>query len=217
MSNSSSPTDTATPSTASDSITQLYASYLNRAPDPSGATYWVGQLQGGMSLDQIAQSFSVQTEPMNQYAFLANPDVTNTTAVKTFVDAIYSNLFNRAADAAGEAFWIGQLQAGAITVGGAVLSIVNGAQTTDALTISNKATVANYYDAQIINNNVQFSTASAQAVVAAATADASSVTAAQSIVDAYVKAAPHSTALASHIEVNVVGTSAGHHDLLHVA
>src|SRR5882672_3817765 len=112
MTNTISSTDTATTADTSsaDSITQLYAGYLNRAPDPSGAAYWAGQLQGGTSLDQISQAFSAQAEAATQNAFLANPDVTDTAAVKGFVDAIYSNVFSRAADEAGEAYWIGQIQ-----------------------------------------------------------------------------------------------------------
>ena len=212
MPNSISSTDTATSAetTPADSVTQLYAGFLNRAPDPAGAAYWTAQLQGGTSLDQISQAFAGQTEAASQSAFLANPDVTDTTAVKAFVDAVYSNLFSRAADDAGEAYWIGQLQSGASTPGGTVLSVASGAQGSDLLAITNKVAVANYLDTQVVNNNVAFSMDSAKAAMAAATSDPSSVAAAQSIVDAYVKTAPHAMADGSHTEVTVVGVSASH-------
>lgn len=203
-------TTTATETSSADSVAQLYAGYLSRAPDPAGAAYWTAQLQGGASLDQVSQAFAAQTEAASQSAFLANPDVTDATAVKGFVDAIYSNLFSRAADADGEAYWTAQLQSGASTIGGAVLSIASGAQGSDLVAISNKVAVANYLDAQIVSNNVAFSMDSAKAAMAAVTSDPSSVTAAQSIVDAYVKTAPHTMADGSPTEVTVVGVSASH-------
>jgi hypothetical protein len=190
-----------------DSITKLYVGYYNRAPDPAGEDYWAGQLQGGLPLGQIAQSYSVQPESTSQYAFLANPTANDVAAVRAFVDAIYSNLFNRAPDAAGEAFWVGQLQTGASTVGGAILNIINGGQGNDALTINNKLTVSAYYDAQVFSHNVQFSVASARAALGAVTSAPASVAAAEAIVDAYVKTAPAASASASQADVSPVGIS----------
>ena len=209
-------TTAATPNLIDDSITKLYVGYYNRAPDPAGETYWVGQLNGGMPLTQIAQSYSVQTESTNQYAFLANPSANNAAAVKAFVDTIYSNLFNRAPDTAGEAYWIGQLQTGASTVGGAILNIISGAQGNDALTVNNKVTVGDYYDTQVFSQNVQFSVASAQAALSAVNSATSSITAAQAIVDAYVRTAPAGTTTASQSDVNLVGILNAP-DLSHIA
>ena len=210
-------TDTTTTgeTSSADSVIQLYVGYLNRAPDPSGAAYWLGQQQGGMSVDQIAQAFSAQAEATGRNAFLANPDVTDTVALKAFVDGIYTNLFNRTADAEGEAFWIGQLQSGGSTIGGAVLNIMNGAQGNDLATLANKVAVANYYGAQIVDNHVQFSIDSARAAMAAVTSDPASVTAGRSVVDAYVKTAPPATAEAAASEAAVVGISTGH-ELVHL-
>src|SRR5665213_1065221 len=47
---------TAASISVNNSITDLYVGYFDRAPDPSGETYWAGQLQGGMGIIQIAQS-----------------------------------------------------------------------------------------------------------------------------------------------------------------
>jgi len=174
-----------------DSITRLYVGYFNRSPDPAGETYWVTQLQGGMALSQIAQSYSVQSEATSQYAFLASPNTSSTASVKSFVDAIYANLFNRVPDTAGETFWVGQLQSGASTVGGAIINIISGAQGNDALTIANKVAVGNYYDQTVFANSVQSSTASAKSALAAVTSSAASVASGKATVDAYVATAPH--------------------------
>lgn len=175
-----------------NAITRLYVGYYNRAPDSGGETYWVEQLQGGMALTQIAQSFSVQTESTSLYGYLANPNTGDTAAITSFVDAIYSNLFNRLADSSGEAYWVGQLKSGASTAGGAILNIISGAQGNDALTVDNKVTVGNYYDVQTFTNRVQMTLTSARDALSGVDATNASVAAGRAKVDAYIATAPRS-------------------------
>ena len=195
-----------------NSITELYIGYYNRAPDPGGETYWVGRLQAGMSLSQIAQSYSVQTESTNLYPFLANPNTASTAAVEAFIVAVYGNLFNRTPDTAGENYWVTQLQTGASTVGGAIINIISGAQGNDLLTINNKVTVGDYFDTQIYVHNVQFSASVALSALDAVTFNASSIATAESIVDVYVQTVPSASqsATASPAEVSLVGISQSH-------
>jgi len=87
--------------TAAQQITEIYIGYYNRAPDAAGLNYWIERHTAGMTYAQIAQSFSVQTESTNTYAYLANPNVASVT---TFLTSVYANLFNRAPDTAGLAF-----------------------------------------------------------------------------------------------------------------
>lgn len=46
----------------SELVSQLYAGYFDRAPDPTGLAYWIDRANAGMSLTNIAQSFAVQPE-----------------------------------------------------------------------------------------------------------------------------------------------------------
>ena len=195
-----------------DSITKLYIGYYDRAPDPAGETYWAGQLQGGMSLSAIAQSYSVQTESTALYQFLASPNTASTAAVQAFLVAVYANLFNRAPDAAGEAYWVSQIQTGASMVGGAIINIISGATSNDLLTINNKVTVSDYYDTQIYSHSVAFSNSVALAALNAVTSNTSSIATAEAIVNAYVATAPlaSQSATASQAEVNLVGVSPSH-------
>ena len=195
-----------------DSITKLYIGYFDRAPDPSGETYWVTQFNNGMSLSAIAESYSVQAESTTLYPFLANPNTASAAAINTFIAAIYQNLFNRAPDAGGQAYYVQQLQNGQNTVGGTIVAIESGAQGNDLAILNNKLTVGDYFDTQIFNNNVQFSASVASATLAAVTLSASSVTTAEAIVDAYVKTAPAAShsATVSQAEVGLVGVSANH-------
>jgi hypothetical protein len=195
-----------------DLITELYVGYYNRAPDRSGENYWVTQLNNGMSLSAIAQSYSVQTESTTLYPFLASPNTASTAAVQAFITSIYENLFNRAPDPAGEAYYVQQLQNGQNTVGGTIIAIESGAQANDLLILANKLTVGDYFDTQIFNSNVQFSASVANAALAAVTSSASSITTAEALVNAYVATAPQAAqaATASPAEVNVVGVSPSH-------
>lgn len=172
-----------------DSITKLYVGYFNRAPDYSGETYWVNQLRTSMKLDQIAQSFSVQAESTALYSFLANPKTGDSAAVGVFVDAVYVNLFNRTSDSLGKAYWVNELMAGA-GVGSAILRIINGAVSNDALTVQNKVTVANYYDTETFAHGVRFTQASARDALNGVDSTAASVSAGLSRIDQFIATAP---------------------------
>ncbi len=131
---------------ASDAlITQIYIGYFNRAPDPAGLNYWVGQLQAGMPAVAIADSFARQPEATSTYSFLADPV---SRPADAFLTSVYNNLFNRAPDAAGLAYWKGELAAGK-PVGRMIVDIISGAQGSDKTVIDNKVTVAHSYVAQL--------------------------------------------------------------------
>jgi len=46
-------------------VTQLYANTLDRAPDPGGLAYWVGQLASGESREHVLVGFADSTEATN--------------------------------------------------------------------------------------------------------------------------------------------------------
>ncbi|MFO1159025.1 MAG: pre-peptidase C-terminal domain-containing protein [Reyranellaceae bacterium] len=172
--------------TIDDDVTALYAGYCDRAPDAAGEAYWVGRLAAGMGLGEIARSFAAQPEPQGVYGFLAHPDPGDAAALHAFVGEIYANLFNRTPDAAGEAYWIGQLKAGLRPTGLAIVDIISGAQGDDVLAVENKVTVGTYYVAQTVNNQVAMTPDSARTVVEGVGPDATSVSAGKSAVDLFV-------------------------------
>lgn len=144
-------------------ISQLYAGYFNRAPDPTGLAYWVGRGADGMTLTQIAQSFSVQPEATALYGFLSTPTPDGQAA---FLNAVYTNLFNRLPDAAGQAYWTGQLSNSSIPVGRVLGDILSGAQGNDALIVTNKGNVGAFFASQFGANNTPFTLALARSVLA---------------------------------------------------
>ena len=118
-----------------ENVAKLYVATFERAPDSAGLDYWI--YNSGLELEEIAQSFFDQPETQTKY-----PVGTENTA---FITSIYENLFNRAPDAAGLAYWDQQLQTGAFTKSQAILAITNGALDTvagnDASMVANKTQV----------------------------------------------------------------------------
>src|SRR5262249_23929038 len=79
----------------------LYATYLDRKADPAGRAAWVTKLSQGATEDQLATDFVMSSEYASQHA-----------GDKAFVDALYSDILGRNADAAGEAAHVASLSAG---------------------------------------------------------------------------------------------------------
>jgi hypothetical protein len=133
----------------------IYIGYYNRSADAGGFSFWEGQdasaQAGGQSaavaLTNIANSFTPQAETQALYPFLSNPnpnfsDPTVQAGLTTFIGNVYGNLFGHAADSGGLAYWLGQIESGAVGLGAAVLAVANGAQGSDATILKNKIAVA---------------------------------------------------------------------------
>ena len=139
----------------SQQLELIYIAYFNRAADGAGFAFWSGQntqaqAQGesaSTALSNIANSFTPQPETIAIYPFLANTNINLTTpaaqaGLTTFIANVYENLFDRAEDQAGAAYWVGQITSGAVGLSAAALAIANGATGTDATEVQNKITVA---------------------------------------------------------------------------
>lgn len=84
-------------------VAALYDAFADRLPDLAGLNYWVGQVKGGMSIKQVADSFVGSQE----FA-----DNTNGFSSSQLVDYIYESALNRPAEAGGRAYWAQQVDAG---------------------------------------------------------------------------------------------------------
>mgnify|MGYP006281338099 CR=1 FL=1 len=130
------------PAEALRPLAELYIAYFDRAPDATGLLYWGTRLAAGMTLEEIAASFAVQPEAR---ALRPEPD-----DAASLVDAAYANLFERAADPAGRAYWIDALATGAVGAPQLMLALVNGAHAAtgsaaDRQTLARKADIALRY------------------------------------------------------------------------
>ena len=107
-------------------LTELYVAFFNRTPDADGLSYWIGQKTGGLSVDQIAESFysaGVQFSSLTGFS--------STMSNAAFVNVVYKNVLGRAdgADAQGLAYWSGKLADGSASRGALVSTILDSAHT----------------------------------------------------------------------------------------
>ena len=84
-------------------VARLYDTALGRLPDAGGFNGWVTALNGGSSLQALANSFVTSPEFSHTYGALDN---------NGFVQALYQNALHRAGDAAGVAGWTNALAGG---------------------------------------------------------------------------------------------------------
>jgi hypothetical protein len=178
----------------SDALEAIYIGYFGRAGDPAGFTYWSNNFS--LSQNQIAASFSVQAESTAQYPFLANPTSATPTQITSFIGSVYTDLFNRAADTSGLAYWqnylttnLGNPQA----VGAFILAVIDGAQGSDQATIANKVTVADYFTEAFVAYGSSFNpsaNALAHSAIASVTSANSSVGAAELMINDYLATLP---------------------------
>lgn len=181
--------------TSAELITQLYVGYYNRAPDPEGLNYWVGRYAAGMSLVEIAESFAVQTESTDNYVYLKYPNIADSSS---FITAIYNNLFGRAPDAEGLAYWKNELDTGSVSAAKMIVAVINGAQGDDATMVANKVDVGIYYAEQFLTKTwtAADNLAGATSVLSGVTADTATVTTGKAAAD---------TEVAAEDDANTVG------------
>ena len=128
-------------STYLNQIQQLYIAYFGRPADPVGLTFWATQVDAANgSVAAVIAGFASSQESNALYSGV-------TVAQK--VSAIYQNLFNRGPEPAGLAFWVQQIDSGALTQAQAAYQIMSSAGPYDALAAANKLTLANSFTAQI--------------------------------------------------------------------
>jgi beta-glucanase (GH16 family) len=84
-------------------VARLYDTVFSRLPDFSGLAYWTGVMEGGASLQSVANGFVGSVEFQSTYGAL------NTT---NFVTLLYNNVLHRAPDAGGLSYWTNLLDTG---------------------------------------------------------------------------------------------------------
>lgn len=83
---------------------RLYRAAFNRKSDDAGLGFWVRALDGGSTLEAMAEGFVRSDEFRSLYGTApANADI---------VTALYKNVLHRAPDEAGAAYWLQQMAGG---------------------------------------------------------------------------------------------------------
>lgn len=118
-------------------VQQLYVSYLGRAADKAGLDFWSNAIANGTStIESVATGLTLANEYTTKYAGLSND---------ALVDAVYTNVLGRTADAAGKAFWVSAFANGTVKADTFVSSLIQSLGAQDQATINNKTFVAQTY------------------------------------------------------------------------
>jgi hypothetical protein len=102
-------------------INLLYENVLHRAPDPTGDTFWLGQMSSGQTQAQVVLGFSESTENINDSGSALSQGlwVGNTNAAE--VARLYDTTLGRLPDLTGLTSWTN-----ALNTGTSLQSVVNG-------------------------------------------------------------------------------------------
>lgn len=145
-------------------IQQLYIGLLGRAADKAGLDFWMSEIAAGKrTLTDVQAAFAASPEFKGSYGAITDR--------AALVEAIYLNLFERAPDAAGKAYWVGT----SLTADQLISAFLQYASPADQNVINNKVTVAQYYTAAA---GADVNLAAAAAVVANVDGTPASVSAA---------------------------------------
>ena len=189
--------------TPQEQIATLFIAYFDRAPAPSGLDYWVGRLNDGMSIAEIATSFAAQPETLELYALDAG-NAANADFHLALVTDIFNNLFGREPAGGADNYWVQQLNNGA-DIGTIIINIASGATGDDKARIENKieagldwasdALIANIATnsnplSEVVDGNLvildEEAYASAKAVLDTVTEDPATVDAAKAATDGFI-------------------------------
>jgi hypothetical protein len=159
-----------------DEVQKAYVASYGRPADPAGQAYWARQMDlAGGSLSAIIVAFGNSSEFNRRYGGLS---------FTALVTRIYRQALNRDPDAAGLAYYVGELQAGRRTLQTITLDVLNGAvNAPDSTTVANKLDVAAYYTARVAAGCAYGSEADGVSAIAGVTDMPATVTAAKAAID----------------------------------
>lgn len=80
---------------------RLYQAAFDRAPDAEGLAFWIGAMDNGIKLQDVAHSFLASAEFTGRHGQMSDAG---------FLEVLYQHVLHRAPDAAGFQFWRDALQ-----------------------------------------------------------------------------------------------------------
>ncbi|MBZ2209153.1 FKBP-type peptidyl-prolyl cis-trans isomerase [Massilia soli] len=129
-------------------VQSVYVAYFGRPADPGGLAYFsqhLSNLGAPTNIGQLAVAYggnSALRDVVNVFGTSAESQALYAGDNNVFIEAVYRNLFGRASDTGGKAFWVQALDEGRMTRANAAIQIMAAAQTTDRDIINNKVAVA---------------------------------------------------------------------------
>lgn len=158
-----------------DSVLNAYIAYYGRPADPAGLAWWAEQLEAaGGDLSAIINQFGNSREFVERYGSLSSTELVNN---------IYRQLFNRDADEAGLAWYVGLLDSGEKTLQTITLDIMGGATGEDRPIVENRKQVAKHFVSQLEAADISLSDSIYNTLMQSVEGSASTAQAACSLVN----------------------------------
>ena len=111
-------------STYATTINSFYLAYYGRPADPAGLQFWTQQLENtGGDFGAIVDAFANSAEATTRFG---------TTDAVARITLVYEQLYDRAPDADGLAFWVDAIATNKMSMADAAIEIMKGAQGKDA-------------------------------------------------------------------------------------
>jgi hypothetical protein len=138
-----------------DLVQQIYVAYFGRPADAAGLLYFENLLLAARAPTTLPELVRVYDSNAAVKAILDTFANSTESALlypgnnSVFILAVYTNLFNRVADAPGLAYWSNLISQGAMSRASAAVNIMNGARGADLDIITNKTTVASRFTASL--------------------------------------------------------------------
>ena len=114
-------------------VQKAYVAYYGRPADPAGLEYWATRVDAEGGIDALVGEFGNSAEAVSRFGSLSQGDA---------IEAIYQQIFNRAADTSGKTFYLEGLLSGEFTLVTLARDIIGGATGSDVSLVSNKLTAA---------------------------------------------------------------------------
>ncbi|WP_447926411.1 M14 family zinc carboxypeptidase [Vreelandella sp. EE27] len=133
--------------TPTQQLQSYYLAMFGRAADPEGLDYWSSELEAQtLRLEEVLQYMVLSSEFAAQRETLAQLDNSG------WVNEAYQRLFAREAEAEGITYWSEQARAGN-SPETLLLAMLNGAEGTDAEALKAYASIAEFYSANVSDEN----------------------------------------------------------------
>lgn len=128
-------------STYLNQVQQLYIAYFGRPADPVGQLHWAQMIDSaGGDISAVVAGFSASNESAALYGHSSTAQL---------VSAIYQNVFGRAPEPAGLAYWTALVDSGQVSQTQAAWDIQQAAGPGDASVVNNKLIAANAFTSNL--------------------------------------------------------------------
>lgn len=148
-------TQALTASSYYDVVQHIYVGYFGRPADAGGLAYFAGRLKdlgAPTTIAELNTAYDANAEIRAVIDIFGTSEESEALYAgdnAAFVEAVYRNLFGRAAEAAGKAWWVERINEGRITRASAAVRIMAAAQTSDRDVINKKTAVAGSFTAAL--------------------------------------------------------------------